>query len=185
MQYGYLAIVVGTLVEGEAVLLIGGALAHRGLLALPWVIAWAIVGGMINDQAWFRVGLRVGPGLIAKRPKWKLHQIRAQRFLDRFGAGFVAGFRFVIGMRSITPLLIGSTRYSGLRFTLLNALGCALWASAISSLGWALGASATRILALAKTAQLVMLVAGLVLTATWFGVRAWRTRRSSARSSTV
>ncbi|MEY4580723.1 MAG: hypothetical protein RL701_5426 [Pseudomonadota bacterium] len=177
MQYGYLAIVAGTLLEGEAVLLMAGALAHRGLLALPWVIAAAFVGGVIGDQLWFRLGLYVGPGLIASRPKLKVHQLRAQRFLDRFGVAFVVGFRFVVGLRSVTPLLIGSTRYPAWRFTLLNSLGCALWASTISGLGWALGAGATRVLALAKTAQLLILVGVVGMAAGWFGLRAWRVRQ--------
>lgn len=180
-QYGYLAILVGTLLEGEAVLLIGGALAHQGMLVLPWVIGSAFLGSLVGDQLWFRIGLYVGPGMIASRPKLKVHQLRAQRFLDRFGMVFVVGFRFIIGLRSVTPLLIGSTRYSGLRFTLLNGLGCALWASTISSLGWALGAGAMRVMAFAKTAQLVVLLGLLAVGCVWFALRAWRVRRSGAR----
>ena len=37
-HYGYIAILIGAMVEGEGSLLIGGLAAHAGYLALPWVI---------------------------------------------------------------------------------------------------------------------------------------------------
>ena len=36
--YGYPALFVGTVLEGESILVIAGFLAHRGLLFLPWVV---------------------------------------------------------------------------------------------------------------------------------------------------
>ena len=42
--YGYLAVFLGTLFEGETVLLAAGFAAHRGLLAWPLVVAVAFVG---------------------------------------------------------------------------------------------------------------------------------------------
>ena len=39
--YGYLAVLLGTFLEGETILVLGGFAAHRGYLALPWVIVAA------------------------------------------------------------------------------------------------------------------------------------------------
>lgn len=43
-QYGYAALVVGSVAEGETITLLGGVAAHQGLLKFPLVVAavaWA------------------------------------------------------------------------------------------------------------------------------------------------
>ena len=37
-QYGYAALVIGSLAEGETVTLLGGVAAHQGLLKFPLVV---------------------------------------------------------------------------------------------------------------------------------------------------
>lgn len=44
-QYGYGAVAVGCLLEGEMVLLLAGFAAHRGYLSLPMLIGVAAVAG--------------------------------------------------------------------------------------------------------------------------------------------
>jgi membrane protein DedA with SNARE-associated domain len=52
-QYGYFAIIIGTFLEGETILVIGGFLAHIGLLSLPLVILSAFIGSFSGDQLYF------------------------------------------------------------------------------------------------------------------------------------
>ena len=56
--YGYGAVLVGTFLEGETVVLLGGFAAHRGYLDLPWVIAVAFAGSLLGDQLYFYLGRR-------------------------------------------------------------------------------------------------------------------------------
>lgn len=49
-QYGYAALVIGSLAEGETVTLLGGLAAHQGLLKFPLVVLSVALGGMIGDQ---------------------------------------------------------------------------------------------------------------------------------------
>ena len=72
-QYGYAALVIGSLAEGETVTLLGGVAAHQGLLKFPLVVLSVALGGMIGDQVLylfvigtrFMYGFRViGPTLI-------------------------------------------------------------------------------------------------------------------------
>lgn len=35
-QYGYAALVIGSMAEGETITLLGGVVAHQGLLKFPW-----------------------------------------------------------------------------------------------------------------------------------------------------
>lgn len=50
-QYGYAALVLGSLAEGETVTLLGGVAAHQGLLKFPLVVLSVALGGMIGDSA--------------------------------------------------------------------------------------------------------------------------------------
>lgn len=52
-RWGHLGIAVGTFFEGETVLFMGGALAHKGLLKFPQVVLAAFVGSLLGDQFWF------------------------------------------------------------------------------------------------------------------------------------
>ena len=49
-DYGYLAILMGTFLEGETILILGGFASHRGYLELPWVVVSAFIGTLAGDQ---------------------------------------------------------------------------------------------------------------------------------------
>ena len=67
-HYGYLAVAVGTFLEGETVLLLAGAAASRGHLALPTVIGVATLASFAGDQLFFLLGRRHGSRLLARWP---------------------------------------------------------------------------------------------------------------------
>ena len=68
-HYGYLAVLAGTFLEGETVLLVAGALAREGYMSLFWVGLSAFMGGLGSDQLMFALGRRYGPAFLAKRPR--------------------------------------------------------------------------------------------------------------------
>ncbi len=170
-RWGYLALFAGTAVEGEMFLLTGGALAHRGLLSLPLVTACAIAGCVVSDQLWFLVGRRLGASAIAQRPRWKGRFEAVRERIARRGDLFIAGFRFLFGVRTIAPLALGGSGTGWLRFSVLNLIGSALWSVCFASLGWLLGHGLAHALGrLPRIEELLVaaVVAGLVL---WLGSR--------------
>ena len=50
-QYGYAALVIGSVAEGETITLLGGVAAHQGLLKFSLVVAAVALGGMIRRSA--------------------------------------------------------------------------------------------------------------------------------------
>ena len=65
-QYGYAALIIGSLAEGETITLLGGVAAHQGLLKFWLVVISVALGGMIGDQLLYLVGRRFG-GRILRR----------------------------------------------------------------------------------------------------------------------
>lgn len=145
-HYGYLAILVGTLLEGETILVLGGFAAHRGLLWLPGVMGAALIGSMCSDQLFFFVGRRRGGAWLARKPSWQPGVQRVRRLLERHSTALILTFRFLYGLRNITPFALGMSAVSTARFLVLNALGAAVWSVAISLLGWFVGAAAQQML---------------------------------------
>ena len=114
-QYGYAALVIGSVAEGETITLLGGVAAHQGLLKFSLVVAAVALGGMIGDQLLYFLGLRFGQ----RRP-----------YL------FVVGTRFMYGFRIIGPILIGASRLPPKIFLPLNILGAIAWALIFTTLGY-------------------------------------------------
>jgi len=145
-QYGYVAILIGTLLEGETILVLGGFAAHRGLLRLPGVILAAFVGSLMSDQLFFLLGRRHGEALLARRPAWQPAVVRVRGLLNRYNTALILVFRFLYGLRNVTPFALGMSEVSTVRFLVLNAVGAAVWAVAIACLGWSVGEAAAQML---------------------------------------
>jgi membrane protein DedA with SNARE-associated domain len=133
---------------------------------------------VLGDQTWFRVGRHYGPVFLARHPRFQKHHGRAESLLQRWGGWFVIGFRFVVGIRTVTPLLLGTTSYPATRFLVLNVVGCAIWSSAISAAGYFLGAGIKTIFERAGRIEELALAAIAVLALLFVVTRAWWMRRS-------
>lgn len=137
--YGYAAILVGTFVEGETVLVLGGFAAHRGYLELPWVILAAFVGSLCGDQLFFFLGRRHSHFILERRPAFKGKMERANRLITRFQTPLILGFRFLYGLRTVIPFALGASTVAVLRFIVLNAIGALVWAIGVAVGGYVFG----------------------------------------------
>lgn len=137
--YGYWAILVGTFLEGETILLLAGFAAQIGYLELPWVMAAAFAGSFSGDQLYFFLGRRYGNRIIAKRLSWQANADRVYRILERHQNILILTFRFYYGLRNVTPFVIGASRVERVRFVVLNAIGAVVWAVALAYAGYLFG----------------------------------------------
>ncbi|MDX1604890.1 MAG: DedA family protein [Candidatus Competibacterales bacterium] len=138
-DYGYWAVLFGTFLEGETVLVLGGLAARLGELQLTWVIAAAFVGTLCGDQLYFFLGRRYGRRWLISRTRWQRRAARLDVLMQRWGILLILVFRFMYGVRTMAVLVFGMSGISVWRFAALNALGALLWASTIASLGFAFG----------------------------------------------
>ncbi len=162
-RYGYAAVAVGALLEGETVLLAAGFAAHRGLLDLRLVMLIAGLAGALGDQMYFALGRRYGASLLRRFPRLGAQLPRVQALLERHHTALIPAIRFMIGLRTAGPLLIGWAGVNPWRFALLNMLGAAVWALLVGGLGYVFGAALERLLADLKGVEEVLLIGIIVV----------------------
>jgi membrane protein DedA with SNARE-associated domain len=166
--YGYAAIGIGTFIEGETILVLGGFAANRGYLELPWVIMSAFLGTLFGDQLYFYIGRIKGKSTIEKRPHWKANSEKVLVLLDKHQVWLIIGFRFIYGLRTVTPFLIGASNISPTRFLVLNMLGASLWSVTIGVLGYLFGGALEIIIGDIKRYELlVFIMLALIGVTTW------------------
>ncbi len=138
-EYGYLAVFIGTFLEGEVVLVLAGMAAHAGQLSLPKVIALATVGGFLGDQFFFALGRRFGAGILQNKPQWQPRVDKVNALLERYHAPLIIMIRFMYGLRIIGPIVIGMSNVPRWRLALFNFIGALIWAPLIAGGGYLFG----------------------------------------------
>ena len=138
-QFGYPALVLGLLFEGETVLVLGAFMAHRGYLDLPLVIAIGFLTTFASDQFFFWLGRTKGKQFLESRPAWKPNVERARHLLHRNTTLLFLGFRFMYGLRTIMPFVFGLSKFDPRQFAILNLIGAFLWALIFGIAGFAFG----------------------------------------------
>ena len=124
-SYGYALIFVGTLAEGETLLMLGGYFAHQGYLALGPVIVTAFVGAVCGDQLFFYIGRHHAKRLLGRFPKLRDKVNVALQRIENHQVKVVLGMRFMWGLRIALPIALGLTNMRAPRFLWLNVISAA------------------------------------------------------------
>ena len=162
-QYGYLAILIGTFLEGETVLILGGFAAYSGYLELPWVIVAAGAGAVIGDQLCFFLGRTSSESVLQRLPSWRPRVERVRAWIERYQIAVVIGYRFLYGFRSVTPFVLGMSGFSPSRFIPLNLLSAGIWALSVGVVGYSFGTALRLFFDDLKRYQGWILLAGLAV----------------------
>ena len=178
--YGYPATLAGALFEGETVLVLAGLFAHRGVLDLPWVIALGALGGAAGDIVYFALGRRYGAELLGRFPRFAPAAERVQALIHRHPDLSIFGIRFLYGLRTVGPAVIGSSAVPWPRFLILNALGALVWSACWVGAGYVLGEAAQRLLGRVMHVEREFFVGALVVAV--IATIALRLRRRRIRS---
>ena len=186
IHFGYLALFAATFLKGFTIVLVAGALAHEGYLSLPIVMLCSFAGSLAGDEAEYYAGRRYGRAFIAAHPRLNRAGLRIHALLTRYDALFMLGFRFMYGVRIVTPLLLALEGVPPGRFLLYNTVGALIWAILTSLAGYGLGGAADRLSDGVEAHPLsVVLTAAFIVGATAFFLRRKRTAATSDIDSPV
>lgn len=162
-EYGYFAIALGTFMEGEITIILGILAAQAELLSLPGVVLAAMAGTITADQFFFHLGRRRGYQFLARHRHMRRAAAHVRVISRRYQTGLILGFRFLYGLRTVTPLVLGMSKIPPVRFAVLDVIGTALWAGAVTLLGLAFGALARRYISLFQEYQMLLLAAVVII----------------------
>ena len=182
-HYGYIALLLGTFLEGETVVLIAGFLARRGYLELSLVIAVAFFGTFFIDQVFFYLGRTKGTAILDRRPGWKAKSSLVCALIQRHQLWVILGFRFLYGLRTVTPILLGVSGVAPLRFFVLDGIAALVWASIFATLGYFLGQAVDALIGEVKRYELwVIALFALLGCGIWFARRLNRRKLAASES---
>jgi membrane protein DedA with SNARE-associated domain/rhodanese-related sulfurtransferase len=187
-QYGLLLVFFNVLVEQAGVpvpavptMIVAGALAANDKLPVAAVVLIAVLACLLGDLAWYWAGRRFGSGVMRTLCRISLSpdscvkqsELRFQRWRGRV----LLIAKFVPGLSTVAPPLVGAMGLRIPAFLLLDGLGSLLWAGLAVGLGYAFAAQIDVVLATLASAgtlafELLLVLLGLYIAAKW-----WQRRR--------
>jgi membrane protein DedA with SNARE-associated domain len=166
-RYGVLTVLIGSGVEGDTIAFLGGVSAHRGLLPYWAVASAAALGSFIADQTFFLIGR--GAGWFPRVRKMTESPIgaKAKALLERHPTGFILAFRFIYGIRTISPIVIGLSSISIPTFVALNGIAACGWGIIITAAGYFFGGLVETLMGRLELHQhmIICLIAAVVFAA--------------------
>ena len=168
-EYGYYGILIWTFLEGETIVIIAGFMAPKIGLEL-WLIALcAFTGGLLSDQLMFLLGKFKGEKLLRRFPALERRMEKATGLFKKYDTLLILSFRFVYGVRNITPIMLGISGVSYKKFFILNIIGAAVWATSFTYGGYYAGKTFLAIVAWVGHGIFYVIVGILALAALlWF-----------------
>lgn len=161
-RFGLGAVFLGAGLEGETAVIAGGILAHQHILSLPGVAIAGALGSFTADQAFFLFGRHFRDHPRVEKMLDKPAAERAIDTLEKHPVAFVLGFRFLYGLRTVSPVAVGTSDVSQIRFSALNPIAAVLWALLFTAVGYGLGGPLGRYFHRPKSI-VPFLVAGLLI----------------------
>jgi membrane protein DedA with SNARE-associated domain len=179
--YGYLAVFVGSILEGETILVLAGFSVSLGYLEATTVFLLAVAGGMLGDATYYFLGRRYGPRVIRRFPGLRRVRARAVLFLRRWGRFAAFMTRFAYGLRIVLPMMMGAARMRPALFFTFNFMGAVSFAALYLTLGFLFGEAMEELLGRVRPYER-WIVLGLILTGvTLWIARKWRLYRTAER----
>ncbi len=169
-HYGYIAIFVAGLFEGETILLLGAYAVHQGYLQMPLVVACGAAAAFISDQFYFFIGRRRGPTIGQKYPRIQQQLEKVRGFVGRHPVAIVMLMRFAWGLRIVLPIALGMGRMRAAVYVPLSAVASVLWAVVVCFFGVAVSQMAHRAIGNLRHHEHAIVIAALLaglLVALW------------------
>jgi len=178
-HYGYIAVLIGALLEGETILIIAGYLATQGYLNLAALMTVAGLGGFLGDQFFFMLGRLRGRQILHRFPRIRAKAIRVEALVIRNQNWLIALIRFLYGLRIAGPVLLGMSRVSPVRFAVINFMTAVVWAVLFGGAGYLFGEVVALLLHDAQRYEAVFFA---TIVAVAVGAWAFRRYRLAAKS---
>lgn len=187
-QYGVLLVFLNVLVTqlGAPVpavptLVVAGALAAHGQVSPVSVLLVTMVACLLSDALWYAAGRRYGGGVMRLLCRISLSPDscvqRSEIQFQRWRGQVLLIAKFVPGLATVAPPLVGAMGLPLSRFVLFDGLGSLLWGAVAIGLGYAFAEQIDDLLQAIANAGTFALGVLLGLLALYVLARWWQRRR--------
>ena len=117
-----------------------------------------------------------------QHPAWQNRAEKVHRLLHRYHDLIMLGFRFVYGIRIMTPIVLGmNQRVKTSRFMILNAIGAVIWSVAVSAGGYLSGYALEGFIKDIKHYELEIILTVLIVGVILWAFHRYRERKVSEK----
>ncbi|MEO8747592.1 MAG: DedA family protein/thiosulfate sulfurtransferase GlpE [Rhodanobacter sp.] len=187
-EYGVLLVFLNVLVTqlgaplpAVPTLVVAGATAAHGQLALPNILFVALLACLIGDSLWYWAGRCFGGRImrvlcrISLSPDSCVHQ--SELHFQRWRGRVLLVAKFVPGLATVAPPLVGAMGLRFSEFVLFDGVGALLWAGVAVALGYVFANQLDVLLGMLANAGLFALQLLLGLLALYVLARWWQRHR--------
>jgi membrane protein DedA with SNARE-associated domain/rhodanese-related sulfurtransferase len=166
-------------------LVVGGALAASGVLPLVPLVGVAVVACLIADAVWFEGGRRFGSRVLSTLCRISLSPDscvrRSSVWFERWQVGMLLVAKFIPGLSTIAPPMLGAMRIRWLTFIVYDLLGSLIWAGIAIGVGFLFAPAIDQLLASMQQAGTVAGIVVLALLACYIAMK-WLQRQQLLRT---
>ena len=134
----YIVFFIGIFLEGEFILLSAVIAAHQGILNIWLVIPIAIFATISSDMVYFNLGKHKAEKWLSKSKFASKFEIVNQQ-LRNHRTKMLLSYRFLYGMRMITPFVLGTQKLEFAKFLKYSIISTVIWCIILVGLGYAFG----------------------------------------------
>ena len=156
--YGYLAIFIGSIFEGESVVFLGGLLAHQSSLSFVGVLIFAFFGAIVGDMLWFLLGRYQGSKLVNRFVWLKEKTEKILVYAEKKSTILAFSMRFIYGFRTVIPFTLGITKIPLRKYLSLNVLGACVWVLIVTSFGYLFGGIIESLFGRLRHFELILII---------------------------
>ncbi len=138
-KYGYIGVFIGTFLEGETTVLLGGIFSKLGYMSIWTVMLYACAGTFAGDCTFFAIGRFFGKNIIERFEFIRKKVPLANKVICKYGNFIIFIIRFLVGIRAVILILLGCTNLKMSKFLTFSILNSIAWSILISFIGFAFG----------------------------------------------
>ena len=136
---GYVAAYIGTLIEGELLLLTIALAAKVGYMNFYGAMGMAFLGAYTRDWLTFLLARKSGRAIINKKPSLKNKLTKVNGLMEKNPTLILSTYRLIYGFTTLIVLMAGISGISMKKFALFSFISNTLWIVVIGGLGYFCG----------------------------------------------
>ncbi len=184
--YGFIAIIIGVMIEGKSIIFIAGILVHHGSITFFDAVLASLIGAVLSNQGFYYFGRFYLEkfGLTKYKKKYMEKIIKIARWFKRNPFLVIALIPCIPGLRIITPIMIGSLRYSRIKFFIYDVVALIITSLILVTLGDFAGDVIEHLFQQEKKYNLLLILCVLIIATIMLIIRL-RKRRLKKQASDI